>query len=85
MVQAGVFHHHVQFIIIIIYPIILGKRLYELFRAGVIVEKKDRPSRNLLISSLEIVDYKHPLLILDVVCSKGTYIRQLIVDVRCYF
>lgn len=54
-----------------------GKRLYELARAGIEVE---RQLRQVTIYSLLLVDYEPPLLTLDVACSKGTYIRTLAYD-----
>jgi tRNA pseudouridine55 synthase len=55
-----------------------GERLHELARAGVEVE---RPVRDVLIDELDLLAYEWPVLELAVVCSKGTYIRQLAVDV----
>lgn len=57
-----------------------GKRLYELARQGVEVE---RQSRKVEIKKLELVesdDLTHTYAI-DVLCSKGTYIRTLIDDI----
>ncbi len=57
-----------------------GKRLYELARAGVTVEREARPAR---IDSLELRDFTpgpHPTATLDVTCGKGTYIRTLCAD-----
>lgn len=54
-----------------------GQRLYELARAGVVVE---RPARPVMIERLELLDWSPPLLTLDVQCSKGTYIRSLARD-----
>jgi tRNA pseudouridine55 synthase len=54
-----------------------GQRLYELARAGVVVE---RPARPVVIERLELLDWSPPLLTLDVQCSKGTYIRSLARD-----
>lgn len=55
-----------------------GERLHELARAGIEVE---RPVREVTIDELTLLAYEWPLLELAVVCSKGTYIRQLAVDV----
>jgi len=60
-----------------------GKRLYELARQGVTVE---RPSRRVSIYELdilksEIVEGEQPELSFSVTCSKGTYIRTLCVDI----
>ena len=56
-----------------------GKRLYELARKGVEV---DRPARQVTISALELLSYDPETRegILRVSCSKGTYIRTLIED-----
>ena len=54
-----------------------GKALYEYARAGVEVE---RAPRRVTIHRLDIVDWQAPALVIDVVCSKGTYIRTLAED-----
>ncbi|MDD5940399.1 MAG: tRNA pseudouridine(55) synthase TruB [Lachnospiraceae bacterium] len=55
-----------------------GRRLYELARKGQVVE---RPSRTVVISALDLLDYQPPLARIRVVCSKGTYIRTLCEDI----
>ncbi len=55
-----------------------GRRLYELARKGVEVE---RPPRRVCIYELDIAAYRPPLLHLNVHCSKGTYIRSLADDI----
>ena len=55
-----------------------GKALYEYARAGVEVE---RPLREVDIHRLVIVDWQPPMLVIDVSCSKGTYIRTLAEDI----
>ncbi|MYC14540.1 MAG: tRNA pseudouridine(55) synthase TruB [Gemmatimonadetes bacterium] len=55
-----------------------GRRLYDLARRGVEVE---RPARNVCVHKLDIVVYAPPLLHLNVHCSKGTYIRSLADDI----
>ena len=57
-----------------------GRRLYELAREGVEVE---RTPRQVFIHLLELLEYDHQSAsgTLDVSCSKGTYIRSLIDDV----
>lgn len=57
-----------------------GKRLYDLARQGIEVERKPRP---VTIYSLELLDYDEPsgAGVLSVSCSKGTYIRTLINDI----
>lgn len=54
-----------------------GRRLYELARAG---EEVERAPREVVIESLEIQDYRPGTLLIDVRCSKGTYIRTLVED-----
>lgn len=54
-----------------------GKPLYELARAGLSIERKSRPAN---IYQLEILDWQKPLLTIEVVCSRGTYIRSLAHD-----
>ncbi len=54
-----------------------GKKLYELARAGITVERKSRPAT---IYSLDIVDFQPPLVTIEVECGKGTYIRSLAHD-----
>src|SRR5689334_3095322 len=51
-----------------------GRRLHELAREGVVVERAARP---VTIERLELLEWAAPLLTLDVMCSKGTYIRSL--------
>ncbi|HWQ16116.1 MAG TPA: tRNA pseudouridine(55) synthase TruB [Roseiflexaceae bacterium] len=55
-----------------------GRRLHELARAGVTVE---RPPRPVTIERLELLAWDPPLLTLDVLCGKGTYIRALARDI----
>jgi tRNA pseudouridine55 synthase len=55
-----------------------GERLHKLARAGKVVE---REAREIEIYSLEILAYESPFLDLDVLCSKGTYIRSLASDI----
>ena len=54
-----------------------GRRLYELARAGEVVELAPRP---VTITQLELVTFDLPDLVLNVACSKGTYIRSLARD-----
>jgi len=54
-----------------------GKPLYELARAGITIEPESRP---VTIYSLEIKDWQPPVVTIEVVCSKGTYIRSLAHD-----
>lgn len=57
-----------------------GKRLFELAREGITIE---REPRKVFISSINIlnVDMNKHKVILDVSCSKGTYIRTLCNDI----
>ncbi|MCI3919472.1 tRNA pseudouridine(55) synthase TruB [Paenibacillus sp. TRM 82003] len=59
-----------------------GKRLYELAREGVTVERK---SRRVTIHAINVtdvtIDNPYPKVRMTVVCSKGTYIRTLCVDI----
>lgn len=54
-----------------------GRRLYELARQGVTVE---RAARRVRITELTVTRYEWPELELTVTCSKGTYIRSLVID-----
>jgi tRNA pseudouridine55 synthase len=54
-----------------------GKKLYELARAGVEVE---RQARRVTITRLDLEAYNPPQLQLFIECSKGTYIRSLAYD-----
>ena len=55
-----------------------GKALYEYARAG---QSVDRPTRRVNIHALDIVDWHDAVLVIDVRCSKGTYIRTLAEDI----
>jgi tRNA pseudouridine55 synthase len=55
-----------------------GKALYEYARAGVEVE---RAPRRVTIHRIDIVAWQSPNLVIDVQCSKGTYIRALAEDI----
>jgi tRNA pseudouridine55 synthase len=54
-----------------------GRRLYELARAGRVVERAPRRVR---IESITDVSYRCPDLSFTVTCSKGTYVRTLAAD-----
>jgi tRNA pseudouridine55 synthase len=54
-----------------------GKPLYKLARSGIEVERRSRPA---YIYSLEISGWEPPVVTLDIVCSKGTYVRSLAYD-----
>lgn len=55
-----------------------GKRLYELARKGVTVEREPRPIR---IDEISLLEFKGTRLVFRVHCSKGTYIRTLVEDI----
>ncbi|MDE5604650.1 MAG: tRNA pseudouridine(55) synthase TruB [Eubacterium sp.] len=55
-----------------------GKRLYELARQGIEVERNER---EIEIKRLELVGFENGEYVIDVFCSKGTYIRSLIDDI----
>lgn len=55
-----------------------GRKLYELARRGVSVERKPR---RILIKELDILKIDLPNIAFRVACSKGTYIRQLCEDI----
>jgi tRNA pseudouridine55 synthase len=60
-----------------------GKKLYELARQG---KSADLPTREVTIHQLTLVEVRtddpaHPVLVLDVHCSSGTYIRSLARDI----
>jgi tRNA pseudouridine55 synthase len=55
-----------------------GRRLYELARAGVEVE---RPARPIRVDRLELLWFRSPAAAFAVDCAKGTYVRALVRDV----
>lgn len=55
-----------------------GKKLYELARAGKEVERTARPVR---IHKITLVERREDAIVIDVDCSKGTYIRTLCIDI----
>jgi tRNA pseudouridine55 synthase len=54
-----------------------GRRLHELAREGLVVERVARP---ITIEQLQLLAWQPPLLTLDIICSKGTYIRAVARD-----
>lgn len=54
-----------------------GRALYDYARAGLQVE---RTPRRITIHALDIVEWQHDRLVIDVRCTKGTYIRTLAAD-----
>jgi tRNA pseudouridine55 synthase len=55
-----------------------GKKMYELARKGIEVERKERI---ITIYDIEILDISLPFVTILVTCSKGTYIRTLCEDI----
>lgn len=51
-----------------------GKKLYELARKGLVVERKPRPIR---IEKIEVLSVQLPRVSFQVACSAGTYVRVL--------
>jgi tRNA pseudouridine55 synthase len=54
-----------------------GKRLYELARTGIEVEREERRAE---VFRLEMVEWQPPRFTIEVECGKGTYIRSLAHD-----
>ena len=54
-----------------------GKRLYELARAGMEV---DRAPRAVEVYAIELADWSPPLVTVDVTCGRGFYMRSLAYD-----
>lgn len=57
---------------------IKGQRLYKLARIGKVVE---RSARTIVIHDLKLIEFEYDKLVIDVRCSKGTYIRTLAEDI----
>ena len=55
-----------------------GKALYEYARQGVEIE---RAARKITIYAIDLINYSEDMLVIDVRCSKGTYIRVLADDI----
>lgn len=55
-----------------------GKKLYELARQGIEVERQSRP---VTIDNIEVLSMELPIVKIKVNCSKGTYIRSLCYDI----
>lgn len=55
-----------------------GKKLYELAREGIEIERK---SRKVTIYGIDIININNNKVMFDVLCSKGTYIRTLCKDI----
>ena len=54
-----------------------GKRLYDMARAGIEVEREPRPVH---VLGIDVVDWSSPDLIIDVTCGRGFYMRSLAHD-----
>ena len=52
-----------------------GVKLYDLARKGISIERKDR---EINIIDIKLISYEEDELCLNIICSKGTYIRTLI-------
>jgi len=57
---------------------VAGKRLYELARNGISI---DREPRVVIIKRIDLLRNSPPTILFDVTCSKGTYIRSLCSDI----
>lgn len=55
-----------------------GRALYEYAREGVEIE---RPARRVTLHAIDILQWHDDVLVIDVRCSKGTYIRTLAEDI----
>jgi tRNA pseudouridine55 synthase len=55
-----------------------GRALYDFARAGIVV---DRAARAVTLHAIDIIDWQDEVLVIDVRCSKGTYIRTLAEDI----
>jgi tRNA pseudouridine55 synthase len=60
---------------------IKGKRLYKLARKGIVVK---REPRKVTIQKIKLLNFEagaNPKVTIEVLCSKGTYVRQLVSDI----
>ena len=57
---------------------IKGKRAYRWAREGI---KLDLPKKAVMIRSVETISIEMPVVTIEVVCSRGTYIRSLAADI----
>ncbi len=55
-----------------------GRPLYQLARAGITIERRQRQVE---VYRLEVTAWQPPVVTVEVVCSKGTYIRSLAHDI----
>ena len=54
-----------------------GKRLYELARSGIEIERK---SRKVHVNDINVVDWFPPFCTLEISCGRGFYVRSLVHD-----
>jgi tRNA pseudouridine55 synthase len=57
-----------------------GKKLYEMMRAGESLSLHDVQFRKVKVEQITILDYKYPLLHLEIKCQSGFYVRSLARD-----
>ncbi|WP_293760054.1 tRNA pseudouridine(55) synthase TruB [uncultured Aquitalea sp.] len=55
-----------------------GKPLYEYAREGIVIEREPRA---ITVRSLELISFDGQEAVMDVLCSKGTYVRTLAEDI----
>ena len=55
-----------------------GEPLYKLARQGIVVEREPRP---ITVHSITLLEMSESTFTVDIVCSKGTYIRTLLEDI----
>lgn len=55
-----------------------GKKLYELAREGKVIERKPRP---ITVYEIRILEVNLPEVVMEIHCSKGTYIRSICRDI----
>ncbi len=55
-----------------------GRPLYKYAREGIDIKRKER---TIIVKNIEIIEFKDNKAILDIYCSKGTYVRTLIHDI----
>lgn len=55
-----------------------GRPLYEYARKGIVIERKPR---DIVIYAIDVTSFRAPEAVIDVRCSKGTYIRTLSEDI----
>jgi tRNA pseudouridine55 synthase len=55
-----------------------GRPLYKMARVGKTIE---REARAVMIHGSRVIEYKSPIAVIDIHCSKGTYIRTMAYDI----